>query len=105
MSPAFAGEVPALWKLDVDSAFRRLPLKTARLWAAMIEFICGGFTDVSEHYACPFGASASVHCWERVGAMLACIAVRVLWIPAFRYVDDLFGAERQASCLRSLRFA
>ena len=53
-------------------------------------------TYVSYHRACPFGATSSVHSWERVGAAITVIARRLLRIPAFRYVDDLFGADRQA---------
>jgi hypothetical protein len=48
----------------------------------------------SQHYACPFGAIASVHAWERVGAAIAHIARKFLKIAVLRYVDDLFASER-----------
>ena len=48
----------------------------------------------SQHAACPFGAIASVHAWERVGAAIAHIARKFLKIAALRYVDDLFAPER-----------
>ena len=49
---------------------------------------------MSMHNACMFGAIASVHAWERVGAALCFIARRFLRIAACRYVDDFFAAER-----------
>jgi hypothetical protein len=49
---------------------------------------------VSQHAACPFGAKASVHAWERVGAAITHIARKYLKIALLRYVDDLFAAER-----------
>ena len=32
------GEVPALWKADVDSAFRRIPLRPEHRWAAGVTY-------------------------------------------------------------------
>ena len=49
---------------------------------------------VSVHTACPFGSSSAVYSWERVGAMLATLAVRVLHLATLRYVDDFFAPER-----------
>ena len=49
---------------------------------------------VAVHHACPFGGTASVHAWERVGALLCNIVRRKLRLVAFRYVDDFFGIER-----------
>ena len=34
--------VPWLWKLDIDSAFRRVPLAAADLWAAWTAFLLDG---------------------------------------------------------------
>ena len=48
---------------------------------------------MSAHNACPFGAIASVHAWERVDAALCFIARRFLRIAVCRYVDDYFAAE------------
>ena len=88
------GEAPALWKLDIDSAFRRIPLRGEHLWASVVAFLWAGCLYCSTHFAAPFGATSAVHAWERVGNMLISFIVRLLLIPAFRYVDDLFGAER-----------
>ena len=49
---------------------------------------------LSAHNACPFGASASVYAWERVGAILGTVARRLLKLVVFRYVDDFFAPER-----------
>ena len=47
------------------------------------------------HAAMPFGAVASVHAWERIGAAIAFIALKYLLSPLLRYVDDFFGVERR----------
>ena len=44
--------------------------------------------------SCPFGATASVYNWERVGRFLRKIARKLLHIALFEYVDDYFAAER-----------
>ena len=44
----------------------------------------------------PSRAVASVHNWERIGALICAILRRVLYAALLRYVDDMFGAERQA---------
>ena len=44
--------------------------------------------------SCPFGATASVHNWERVGRFLRKIGRKLLHIALFEYVDDYFAAER-----------
>ena len=88
------GETPAQWKLDVDSAFRRIHLAREQRWAAAVAFMVGNMVFISQHFACAFGSLASVHNWERVGAMIVCFARRLLWIPAMRYVDDMFSADR-----------
>ena len=48
---------------------------------------------VSKHYTCPFGATGSVHAWERIARGLATIARRLLLLPVFVYVDDYFALE------------
>ena len=49
---------------------------------------------VSQHLGCPFGAVASVHAWERVGAAICHIAQMFLMLPMLRYVDDYFCPDR-----------
>ena len=106
------GIPPALWKLDVDSAFRRVPLDKSHTWAAGVAFrfqlavskSCTCARErrqrfclqvyVSQHKSSPFGAASSVHHWERVGDAIAVFARRLLHLPVLRYVDDYFSLDR-----------
>ena len=36
--PVQADELPGLWKADIKSAFRRIPIKPSHRWAAAIAF-------------------------------------------------------------------
>ena len=87
------GIAPALWKADIDSAYRRIPLKPEHRWAAWSAFVVAGVTMVSGHLTMPFGAVAAVHAWNRVGALLAHIARCVLLTPVLRFVDDFFSVD------------
>jgi hypothetical protein len=49
---------------------------------------------IAEHQAMPFGATASVLAWHRVGKLLTQLANRLLHLPVYRYVDDYFAADR-----------
>ena len=53
------GAVPALLKADVDSAYRRIPVKKEHRWVAGVAFKAKGRAYKAMHYACPFGAAAS----------------------------------------------
>ena len=88
-------QLPSLWKADIDSAFRRIPLLPDHRWASAIAFLHLGQVIMSTHAACPFGATSSVHAWERIGALLCTLARRVLNLAVYRYVDDFFGLERE----------
>ena len=88
------GIVPMLFKADIASAFRRIPLMPAHRWAAGIMYLFHGEVLRATHMSCPFGATASVHNWERVGRLLRKIARKMLHIALFEYVDDYFAAER-----------
>lgn len=91
------GIVYGLFKIDIDSAFRRLPICPEHWWAASISFLAEGCTWVSTHRAMPFGATSAVHAWERIGALLTSIIVSLLGIVTFRYVDDFYGCEDASS--------
>ena len=106
------------WQADIDAAFRRIPVAAKHRWACGVVFkliekvrvslcvkdACGhafvAQVMASQHYACPFGAIASVHAWERVGAAIAHIARKFLKVAVLRYVGDLFASER---CVVSCR--
>ena len=66
-----SGVVPWLWKLDVDSAYRRVPLARCDQWASWIAFRFMEQVFVAMHLACPFGATSSVQAWQRIAADLS----------------------------------
>ena len=57
----------------------------------------------SQHTACPFGATACVHAWERIGNTLAHLARKLLHLPVLRYVDDYVSPERPKWLSHSMR--
>lgn len=89
-----SGCAPGLWKADIDAAFRRVPLREDHKWAAVVAYCYKGEVWIAMHEAMPFGATASVMAWDSVGALILEIARVKLHLPAFRYVDDYFAAER-----------
>lgn len=91
------GEIPELWKADIDSAYRRIPLDPADRWAAVSIFKEGDRLWCSQHQVCPFGALASCHDWDRVAAMLAHFARQLAKLPVLRYVDDYFSPDRSGA--------
>ena len=95
------GQVPGLLKADVKSAFSRIPIDPEHRWACGVAFKVFDQIYISMHASCPFGAVASVHAWERVGAAITHIVKKFLKIALLRYVDDLFGPERCDSRRRS----
>ena len=84
---------PHFWKADIDSAFRRVPLQCDQQWAAASVFIYEGQAWASVHRALLFGATGSVHGWDRVGSALRSIARRLVFLPVCRYTDDYFSVE------------
>ena len=109
------GVVPWLWKVDIDSAYRRVPLAEMDYWAAWVAFMVGSVVAahvwaptlqllpqsvlqvyVSSHKACPFGATASVQAWERIAALITFLARVILRVLVFCYVDDYIGCDRQS---------
>ena len=69
--------IPALLKCDIDAAFRRIPVKPDHRWLLWAVVLLNDQIFVSQHYALPFGCVGSVHAWNRVGAFLAHLAVKV----------------------------
>ena len=57
-----------MWKADIDSAFRRLPVKAADRDLAWVAWrVDETHLATARHFGMPFGAVASVHYWDRVG--------------------------------------
>ena len=87
------GKQQGLFKADIDSAFRRVPIDVEHTWAYGVAFLHDGIVWTSVHTSSPLGAVASVHAWERIGALVAHIARKCLKLVLARYVDDYFGCE------------
>ena len=87
-----------LWKADVDSAYRRVPVEESSQNDAWIVFMRNNQPVAARHFALPFGSIASVHNWDRIGELLKAIVRQVLHVPVLRFVDDFFGiaAEEDA---------
>ena len=58
---------------DVDSAFRRIPLRPEDHAHAYSTFLQNGVAMAVMHFAVFFGATSSVHNWARLGALLAAL--------------------------------
>ena len=87
----------SMYKADIDSAYRRIPLRPEHRCYATIAFKHKSMVLLLQHMATPFGAVSSVHNWERVGALICAIGRRVLKLPLARYVDDFFSVDREKS--------
>ena len=122
VATARCAQAPGLWKSDIDSAFRRIPVKPEHRWATGlvshrappmyscfvdtaavadgrcpftgVAYLNGGSPQLAWHNAMPFGATSSVVAWHRIGELISTIARRILHLPVLRYVDDYFAADR-----------
>ena len=75
-----------------------MPLQESHKWAAAVVYMYHGEPWIALHNGMPFGATASVLAWHRVGALMAELARCLLHLPVYRYVDDYFAAERYVDC-------
>ena len=89
----------ACGKLILTWLFGELLLRDDHKGAAAVAYCYRGGVWVAGHEAMPFGATASVLAWDKVGASILKVARERLHLPAFRYVDDYFAAERYISVL------
>ena len=78
---------------------RRIPIAAEHRNLTGVACKLNGVVYISTHMAAPFGATSSVHCWERAGHAISTIARKILKLACLRYVDDFFGVERTA-CLK-----
>ena len=67
---AQAGAHPLLWKRDIESAFRKLPIQVDHLDLTFVVFMVDDVAYVAQHVAMPFGTTSAVHAWHRVGSPL-----------------------------------
>ena len=99
------GKVPHLFKADIDSAYRRVPIRADHRWAAGVVFLHQGIAVAAQHLSMPFGATSAVHAWDRVAKLILKVA-RVLlciqYLPTSmisfrRSGKNLAGMQRSAS--------
>ena len=91
-----ARKAPALMKADIDSAFRRIPVRDDHRWAAAVTWLYKKEAWTTTHIGMPFGAAASGIAWHKIGHLLSMIGREMLGLPLFRYVDDYFAVDRRA---------
>jgi len=61
----------SLLQADIDSAFRRIPIRPEDRQYSNVAFKRNGRTVIAQHLAMMFGSVSSVHQWEREGEQLA----------------------------------
>jgi len=66
------GKDLSFWKADIDSAFRRIPIRPQDREYAHVAFKYDGKVVIAKHLAMMFGGISSVHHWERQGASSVC---------------------------------
>ena len=84
-----------LYKSDVASAFRRIPIKPEHRQFANIMFVTSAGVLTAQHLTMMFGSIASVHGWNRAACLFRSIGRRLLHLPLLCYVDDYFGVDRK----------
>lgn len=97
------GDELALWKADIDSAYRRVPIRAEQHEFSAICFKRRGVNIIAVHRCLAFGAIGSVHGWDRVGSLLRALARKILRLPVQRYVDDFFSCDRVACTERGMQ--
>ena len=78
----------SLWKSDIASAYRRIPIAPAHRQFGHVVFSVAGLIMVSQHLGLPFGSVVSVHHWNRVGDLIKTLARRLLHLPVCRFACD-----------------
>ena len=112
----------ALWKADIDSAYRRIPIAPEHRHLAWVAFVHDGIPMAAKHTTMPFGSVASVYHWDRVGELIKTIARcdvagvyvsanvppmlctrRLFHLPVLRFVDDFFAVEYEGEENEAMR--
>jgi hypothetical protein len=88
------GILPKLWKRDISSAFRRVPIFAEHLEFTWVAWLHAGRTWISQHLGMPFGTVSAVYAWHRIGHALLLLVIALFRAPTARYVDDYFGTSR-----------
>ena len=78
------GVDPEMWKRDISSAFRRVPILATHLDLAWAVWQCGCDLFAAGHLGMHFGTVNSVYAWHRVGHALWYLVVVGLRAPMGR---------------------
>ena len=81
------GHVLHIWTVDIDSAFRRIPILPEHRQYAWVALRAQGMNIAYQHVTMPFGSVSSVHNWDRQGALLRAAARRLLHIQCLKWVS------------------
>ena len=87
----------SLWKADIKSAYRRIPIRPKDRWMSWVVLMVEGRVRIARHNAAMFGARGSVVAWDRVGEMVRQIVSSKLKLSSLRWVDDYFGVEPEGT--------
>ena len=91
-----------MYKPDVKSAFRRLPV-AARHWIySTIIYNHDGKVWSSTHKSCNLGAISSVWAWHRVSNVALAICRQVFKMAMGKFVDDTYGVSRKDVCWKQV---
>ena len=88
------GEDPRMWKRDLKSAFRNVPLDQRHKWCSWSAWKAGGLVMMARHLAAPFGWVSSCYNFHRLGEFIIQALTRLLRTPCSRYIDDFLGASK-----------
>lgn len=86
----------SMGKVDIASAYRRVPIKAEHRKLSWIAFKIDEQTMASRHNALCFGSTGIVYGWNRVGMFLTHVILHILKLPTGRWVDDIFWVEPTA---------
>ena len=84
---------PRMWKRDLKSAFRNVPLDQEHKWCSWSAWKTGGVIMMARHLAAPFGWVSSCFNFHRLGEFIKQAMIRLVRVPCSRYVDDFLGAS------------
>ena len=87
----YFGAMPLLFKADIESAFRKCPVKPGHFQFAAVVFTAFGKPCIAEQRVCPVGAVASVWSFHRLVMGFCHGRGTHLHLVVCQYVDDHSG--------------
>jgi len=85
------------WKRDVKRAFKRVPIAVRHAKFAGAAWMCDNVAWFSQHLGMPFGTTSAGHGWHRLANVVIAVARRIVRVVVGRYVDDMFGCDRETT--------